>query len=46
MLGHTATIYTFVTVVGQLKTPLFAGKGGLSLGQPGFLYKLSSCPVY
>jgi len=33
-------------VVGQLKTPLLAGKGGLSLGFPGFPYKLSINPVY
>lgn len=40
MVGHTATVSTFVTVVGQLKTPLLAGNGGLSLGLPGFPYKL------
>jgi len=33
-------------VVGQLKTPLLAGNGGLSLGFPGFPYKLSINPVY
>jgi len=40
IVGQTATVSTFVTVVGQLKTPLFAGNGGLSLGFPGFPYKL------
>ena len=40
IVGHTATVSTFVTVVGQLKTPLLAGNGGLSLGFPGFPYKL------
>jgi hypothetical protein len=34
-----------VTVVGQLKTPLLAGNGGLSLGFPGFPSKLSISPV-
>ena len=46
IVGQTATVYTFVTVVGQLKTPLFAGKGGLSLGFPGLPYRLSMRPVY
>jgi len=46
MVGQTATVSTFVTVVGQLKTPLLAGNGGLSLGFPGFPYKLSIRPVY
>jgi len=46
MVGQTATVSTLVTVVGQLKTPLFAGNGGLSLGLPGFPYKLSIRPVY
>ncbi len=40
IVGQTATVYTLVTVVGQLKTPLLAGNGGLSLGFPGFPYKL------
>lgn len=40
MVGQTATVSTLVTVVGQLKTPLLAGNGGLSLGFPGFPYKL------
>jgi hypothetical protein len=40
IVGQTATVYTFVTVVGQLKTPLFAGNGGFSLGFPGFPSKL------
>jgi len=36
IVGQTATVYTFVTVVGQLKTPELAGNGGFSLGFPGF----------
>jgi hypothetical protein len=36
IVGHTATVYTFVTVVGQLKTPELAGNGGFNLGLPGF----------
>jgi hypothetical protein len=35
IVGTTATVSTFVTVVGQLNTPLLAGKGGFSLGFPG-----------
>src|SRR5690606_7549874 len=46
IVGQTATVSTFVTVVGQLKTPLLAGKGGFNLGFPGFPYKLSIKPVY
>ena len=46
MVGQTATVSTFVTVVGQLKTPLLAGNGGLSLGFPCFPSKLSINPVY
>lgn len=46
MVGHTATVSTLVTVVGQLKTPLLAGNGGFNLGFPGFPYKLSINPVY
>ncbi len=45
IVGQTATVYTFVTVVGQLKTPLFAGNGGFSLGFPGFPSKLYISPV-
>lgn len=45
IVGHTATVSTFVTVVGQLNTPLFAGKGGFSLGLPGFPSILSIKPV-
>ncbi len=45
MVGQTATVSTLVTVVGQLKTPLLAGNGGLSLGFPGFPSKLSISPV-
>jgi hypothetical protein len=40
IVGHTATVYTFVTVVGQLNTPLLAGNGGFNLGFPGLPYKL------
>lgn len=40
MVGQTATVSTLVTVVGQLKTPLFAGNGGFNLGFPGFPSKL------
>jgi hypothetical protein len=40
IVGHTATVYTFVTVVGQLNTPLLAGNGGFNLGLPGLPYKL------
>lgn len=36
IVGQTATVSTFVTVVGQLNTPLFAGNGGFNLGFPGF----------
>lgn len=46
IVGQTATVYTFVTVVGQLNTPLLAGKGGFKRGFPGFPYKLSISPVY
>lgn len=45
IVGHTATVSTFVTVVGQLKTPLLAGKGGFSLGFPGFPSIDSISPV-
>lgn len=46
MVGQTATVYTFVTVVGQLKTPLLAGNGGFNLGLPGLPSRLSIKPVY
>lgn len=46
IVGQTATVSTLVTVVGQLKTPLFAGKGGFKRGLPCFPYKLSISPVY
>jgi hypothetical protein len=36
IVGHTATVSTLVTVVGQPYTPALAGNGGLSLGRPGF----------
>jgi len=45
IVGQTATVSTFVTVVGQLNTPLFAGNGGLSLGFPGLPSRLSISPV-
>ena len=32
IVGMTATVSTFVTVVGQPYNPEFAGKGGFSLG--------------
>ena len=35
IVGHTATVSTFVTVVGQPQSPAFAGKGGFNLGFPG-----------
>ena len=35
IVGHTATVSTLVTVVGQPYTPAFAGNGGLSRGRPG-----------
>lgn len=46
IVGQTATVSTFVTVVGQLNTPLFAGNGGFNLGFPGFPSMLSIKPVY
>ncbi len=46
IVGQTATVSTFVTVVGQLKTPLLAGNGGFSLGFPVLPSKLSMRPVY
>jgi hypothetical protein len=45
IVGQTATVSTFVTVVGQLKTPLFAGKGGFKRGFPGFPSNDSIRPV-
>jgi len=35
IVGQTDTVSTFVTVVGQPKTPIFAGNGGFNLGRPG-----------
>ena len=46
IVGQTATVSTLVTVDGQFRKPLFAGKGGFNLGLPGFPYKLSISPVY
>ena len=34
MVGTTATVSTFVTVVGQPYKPAFAGKGGFIRGLP------------
>ena len=34
MVGTTASVSTFVTVVGQPKTPTFAGNGGFKRGLP------------
>jgi len=45
MVGQTATVYTFVTVVGQLKMPELAGKGGFILGLPGLPSNDSIMPV-
>lgn len=36
IVGQTETVSTFVTVVGHPQSPALAGKGGLSLGLPGF----------
>jgi len=36
IVGTTATVSTFVTVVGQPHTPALAGNGGFSLGFPVF----------
>jgi len=36
IVGATATVSTFVTVVGQPNKPISAGNGGLSLGFPCF----------
>lgn len=46
MVGQTATVSTFVTVVGMLKTPELAGNGGFNLGFPGFPSRDSISPVY
>ncbi|KAH0468968.1 hypothetical protein IEQ34_002200 [Dendrobium chrysotoxum] len=45
MVGDTATVSTFVTVVGQPYNPAFAGKGGFSLGFPCFPSRLSNRAV-
>lgn len=34
IVGATATVSTFATVVGQPKTPILAGNGGFNLGLP------------
>ena len=41
ILGITATVSTFDTVVGQPYKPTLAGKGGLSLGCPFLPSRLS-----
>ena len=45
IVGHTATVSTFVTVVGQLNTPELAGNGGFKRGFPGFPSSDSIKPV-
>jgi len=40
MVGHTATVSTLVTVVGQLNTPELAGNGGFRRGLPGLPSRL------
>jgi hypothetical protein len=45
IVGHTATVSTLVTVVGQLNTPELAGKGGLRRGLPGLPSRDSIRPV-
>ena len=45
IVGHTATVSTFVTVVGQPYKPALAGNGGFNLGLPGLPSKLSISPV-
>lgn len=45
IVGQTATVSTLVTVVGQLKTPELAGKGGFNLGLPGLPSSDSIKPV-
>ena len=45
MVGQTATVSTLVTVVGQLKTPELAGKGGFRRGFPGLPSSDSMRPV-
>ena len=45
IVGQTATVSTLVTVVGQLKTPELAGKGGFRRGLPGLPSKDSINPV-
>ena len=45
MVGATATVSTFVTVVGQPYRPTLAGNGGFNLGFPCFPSKLSMSAV-
>lgn len=45
IVGQTATVSTLVTVVGQPKTPAFAGNGGLRRGRPGLPSRDSMRPV-
>lgn len=45
MVGATATVSTLVTVVGQPKSPILAGKGGFNLGLPCLPSRLSISAV-
>ncbi len=45
MVGATATVSTFVTVVGQPYRPTFAGNGGFNRGLPGLPSSDSNKPV-
>ena len=45
IVGTTAIVSTLFTVVGDPYNPLFAGKGGLSLGWPFLPSKLSNNAV-
>lgn len=45
IVGDTATVSTFVTVVGQPYRPTFAGNGGFKRGLPGLPSRLSISPV-
>ncbi len=44
IVGHTATVSTLVTVVGQPQSPALAGKGGFNLGLPDLPSILSIRP--
>ena len=45
IVGQTATVSTFVTVVGHPYRPALAGKGGFRRGRPGLPSRLSIRPV-